>query len=216
VGLYVRESRLRVYLTILLVAAATAGCNQLAEGECRDNSDCENGQTCDSPELDPSSCGICPQSECVGDEGCSGDAVCEPVDWGCSNCPEILLCVAACTPGDCPESQTCNESTGHCEGTVCEEDSECPDPFRCRSGHCERSECDTTSDCRSGSACDQGACVERECVADDECDSLHRCNGGICSRLHCDWDADCHGQGLCVEGRCYEEAGSCRGGEVAL
>ncbi len=135
------------------------GPEELAQGQCRDQADCEfNQSNCYLPGQ-PIGCGICVtiESDCAGDQGCDPAGtgqICEPVACACD---AATICTAGCGETGCDEGETCNGTTARCEAAACDDAAPCPASFTCSAGHCERTTCSDDVPCQGG-YCVKGSC----------------------------------------------------------
>jgi hypothetical protein len=136
-------------------AAGGAGGNkQLAPGECHDQADCNDAQSCGVP-VDPVTCGT--GATCGGDEdpACPTGWTCgPPCDCGGAGC--FQSCLAPCSEVGCALGYTC-QPDGICTITTCGDAADCPDTFDCSGGSCEPKQCTSDANCGPG-YCVRGRC----------------------------------------------------------
>jgi hypothetical protein len=160
---------------------------------CHDNSECPSG--C-SPIPNGGGCGACnaPQHECEMDVDCGMNAVCNdyPFDEPCNCTGETIerRCQPVCPATACGPDETCDEASGHCNPTPCEDGFTCPTGTTCQmvpwadAHHCRPFDCTEGADCTPNQSCDatpQGnRCITRSCSEDADC----AC--GACVNQHCE------------------------------
>lgn len=134
-------------------------------GECRDSSDCTDGQMCIAPG-ESAGCGICyePENQCQTSKDCGTGFVCGLDESPCLCSGPTTVCMPACTADSCPEGQACT-SDGTCQYISCATGGfQCPEYTSCNTGApkngCERWVCSADKDCSGGT------CVEGQCYGD--------------------------------------------------
>lgn len=187
--------------------------------DCRQDSDCSNGQVCKnhlcskcSQDSDCATGEICASSVCrVGcrtKADCSGTQVCDSSSLTCKGCT---------ANSDCQSGQLCKSSK--CSG--CNNDSECGSGKLCLNKLCIVGNCRTSTggkvcknnklvsckpgECGTGKVCDLGTCKTGDCVTTADCTGKI-CKNNVCSA--CTQDSDCAKGSLCLSGTC--KAGACR------
>lgn len=151
--------------------------------ECVNDRDCESGSCVD---------GVCGAPECVGDQDCGFNQVCNAgtcVDgvrcFDDSECGAGEICEGfTCEPGECTQDTDCGIrqicDANRCVRPECRRDTDCPGNERCDLGRCVES-CNVDSDCGDAfSICVSSACVPAECLRDDQCAADESCNNGRC------------------------------------
>lgn len=148
---------------------SSSGTEIVAREDCELSSACTgDGQRCIAPGA--FDCATCRPVDpgCAMDSQCAALAsglVCAPAPASVCACVPVLQCVAGCTSAvDCATGEECD--SGHCVGTPCTEDGECPLHFFCSAGACARRTCAADADCGTG------YCVLGQCY-----DALGRCEG---------------------------------------
>ncbi len=162
--------------------------------ECESLSDCGTAQVCiDDPE--GSTAKVCTGIQCTVNADCTGGAECK--NGVCEGGTAIAGCSEA---SPCPEGQTCNATTGKCEGgtpgtgVICES---CTDDAACGTGascitlgngkFCALN-CETNGDCSAGFACTEApgstskVCAPGKfecsgCLGGEACAAGTHCNG---------------------------------------
>jgi MYXO-CTERM domain-containing protein len=145
------------------------------------------------------------------DNDCNG-----AVDDGETLCADDLVCeqgtcVAACTPGGCPNGLMCSE--GHCVDPLCTGIS-CDSGLVCDGGDCvdacDGMECPANQECQLGRCVDPCAgvvCPESKICERGLCVSTCQCRGG------CDEGLECAADGRCVSSQSGGGGAPSSGGE---
>jgi hypothetical protein len=212
----------------VLLGALPAGCggNGGGEdhpgGECRTDSECDDGDPCTDDRCDPRAgdgAGLCRNTwvtEPPATEGPPGDSSCgNGRDDDCDGDVDSADadCQAECTgDGDCDDGAVCTRDRcngGACahenaaDGLACDDGLDCTTGDACLAGACTGTAVDCShldEDCIRGE-CDEslGGCaaVDREvgapCIFVDFCSSAGQCIGGACVGIN-DKDADGDGR----------------------
>lgn len=147
-------------------------------------------------------CGACevPMDQCMMDMDCGPGFVCNPHPWS-SPCPcngETVerFCQAICPATACAEDETCDEATGFCNPTSCQ------DGYTCAPGlTCQMTPWSDEHDCRPFD------CSEMEiCTPNQTCEATPQ--GYQCITKACQADQEC-ACGACVNGHCEGRIGAC-------
>ncbi|MFT5684774.1 MAG: hypothetical protein ACI8RZ_005718 [Myxococcota bacterium] len=146
---------------------------------CRTHEDCQ--ALLSNPEAfcvdaDDSLCGICqdPERPCETRSDCGDGMACEPyeIECPCSSDNIATQCIPECSPGECGDSATCDETTGLCEATHCSDGATCPDHHTCSDSAegtgCEREACSTDGDCEDVGFCVKGGCFDALGYCEDD------------------------------------------------
>lgn len=142
---------------------------------CRSDLDCnaDEGLSCASPDF--SACeGDCvqPDIECGQDGDCDEGEVCHSYEVACSCAGYGYTCKLGCTTdASCGPDESCDEASGHCLTTSCDDNYACPPGTSCIGGGgpdhgCQRDICALDSDCSDGLYCVANGCYSElgECI----------------------------------------------------
>lgn len=175
--------KLTALLLLPFLAGSLVGCNDvpkrwhsvipeetaLDDGSCRNDLDCDTTtQSCANPDFQ--SCeGDCvqPPIDCVEDGGCEPGEVCHSFVVACSCAGYGYTCKLGCTTDEsCGPEESCDENSGHCLPTSCEDNYVCAPGTSCIGGGgpehgCQRDICTQDSDCSDGLYC-----VDHGCYSD--------------------------------------------------
>lgn len=156
--------------------------------------------------------------ECVRDEDCGNDDLCDGVERCVDHACEAGTKVTCAPSGEPCVANVCRPESGLCEARPSPEESACDDGDAC------------TRDDRCGAGADAGVCVGRDpviCAASDVCHVVGVCNpfSGLCTSPPISDGALCeHGvgfdgvadeHGTCVAGACQRLPWVALGGEHA-
>jgi hypothetical protein len=152
-----------------------------SDGDCKADSDCGFGATCQLPVM-----GTCTDQTCMQDVDCDTASAykCKGVVKGaCTMAPCTGTNTGTCISGKCSGGPVCKcSSNSHCNPSGCDTTTKV-----CKAGSCA-----TNDDCGGAEVCSgatPGVC-QRACTTNADCaDSL--CKGGLCVGCYADWD--CHG-----------------------
>lgn len=140
--------------------------------------------TCTSPEVCDSTGQCVPEGECTDDCGTFG-----------YNCGIWEICGVDTDCGECDNGYVCNEITGQCEETDCDEDGDCEEWEGCSCVDCEGYQ---ATQCLEGQTCKDGVCII--CDLDNLCETSA---GEDCSCFDCEGKKDgCADGEHCKDGAC--------------
>ena len=174
------------------VVDGDCGSEQVCDDEtcvgCVDDGDCGTGFECN---LGSQSCDMI--GECIGDDHCTSDDVCDTSTYECVEC---------LSDEECEDGLECDLGANECVMVgECVGDTDCAGDDICDTSTYECVECLSDDECDDGLECDLGAkeCVMLgECVGDDDCgDDV--CDPSTFECVECLGDGDCDGDWLCDE-----------------
>jgi hypothetical protein len=199
--------------------------------ECRNSSDCPEGQRCVASDRPFHVCQLDDERECAYSSQCPSSQVCA-VDGECRDqCAADRDCVAGqlCAQGACAEPDELEDGKLPVEedagpaGQPCSYNSDCAGTLVCKSGVCVV-ECKQDRDCAPGLACVDGRCAPPgaggaggEGGAGGQAGSSGS-GGATDASAGCFYNSDCTAPGeICVAGACKCECQGdvdCSSGEV--
>src|SRR6185436_16091028 len=186
--------------------------------ECETSKDCNPNLRCVTGNRPSNVCQLEDETTCDYNSQCPEGLVCA-VDGECRDqCVGDRDCVKGqvCTVGVCADpAELANgglraKDGGPTSGQPCRYNSECPEPYVCRSGFCGF-ECVADRDCASGLAC-----VGNRCTSGGGAGGIGGNGSGGADGGSCRLNSDCPAGQRCFAGLCAPECAAdrdCRAGE---